>query len=298
MIHPYLRAVGFSEYTDRKQLNTLLLSIIKEPSFSTSVKRDNGIKLGFFSKEYAPACGITVCGEYDENDNFLFEYYYPYLKGSAVSTDEEISLERATMLEAFEGIVDESRVGVSLIFFVMNMADCIQMGKEPGKSLAHSNLKLSAFAENGVILLPIAKTKQDKELTLKKNLKRLNMIMDAKRGNEGAIENLTLDEMDTYTTVSKKIKNSDIFTLVDTYFMPNGVECDHYSILGEIRQVDYLENQETKERVVKMQLLCNGLLLDVCLNEKDLKGEPVPGRRFRGNIWMQGCISFAGDSLA
>ena len=27
---------------------------------------------------------------------------------------------------------------------------------------------------------------------------------------------------------------------------------------------------------------------DVCINEKDLLGEPAIGRRFRGNVWMQG----------
>ena len=26
----------------------------------------------------------------------------------------------------------------------------------------------------------------------------------------------------------------------------------------------------------------------VCINEKDLLGEPAIGRRFRGNVWMQG----------
>ena len=37
---------------------------------------------------------------------------------------------------------------------------------------------------------------------------------------------------------------------------------------------------------------CNGLVFDVCMNEKDLMGEPLPGRRFRGNIWMQGMVDF------
>jgi len=29
-----------------------------------------------FSKEYAYDCGITVCGEIDENNRFQMEYYY------------------------------------------------------------------------------------------------------------------------------------------------------------------------------------------------------------------------------
>ena len=56
-----------------------------------------------------------------------------------------------------------------------------------------------------------------------------------------AIESLTLEDMDTYTTISKKIQKEDVFSLVDTYFMPYGVECDQYSILGEITECRKVE---------------------------------------------------------
>lgn len=292
MIHPYLKSVGFSECKDRSQLNKLLSEIIANPTFTKRVARSDGTKLGLYAKDFAPGAGVAVCGEYDDRDNFIFEYYYPYVKGSSVSTKEEMSLERATMQDSLEGIVDESRVGVSLIFFVVNMLDCVEQEKNGKQALKKATLTLMSFADSGSVLLPIAKSPKDKVFTRNKNHQRLNMIMDAKKGNESAIENLTLEEMDTYTTVSKKIKNSDIFTLVDTYFMPNGVECDHYSVLGEIVNVRYLTNEETKENMVIITLLCNELPFDVCLNEADLKGEPIPGRRFKGNIWMQGRVNF------
>lgn len=41
-----------------------------------------------------------------------------------------------------------------------------------------------------------------------------------------------------------------------------------------------------------MALSCNDLVFDVCINKKDLYGEPLAGRRFRGTIWMQGIINF------
>ena len=43
--------------------------------------------------------------------------------------------------------------------------------------------------------------------------------------------------MDTYTSIAKMIVKEDILSLVDTYFMPYGVECDQYAILGEIMDV-------------------------------------------------------------
>jgi hypothetical protein len=30
------------------------------------------------------------------------------------------------------------------------------------------------------------------------------------------------------------------------------------------------------------------MLIDMCINSEDLLGEPAAGRRFRGNIWLQG----------
>jgi len=30
-----------------------------------------------------------------------------------------------------------------------------------------------------------------------------------------------------------------------------------------------------------------------CINKEDLMGEPGIGRRFKGNIWMQGSIDFS-----
>ena len=39
-------------------------------------------------------------------------------------------------------------------------------------------------------------------------------------------------------------------------------------------------------------LSCNELVFDVCINQKDLLGEPMPGRRFKGTIWLQGKINF------
>jgi hypothetical protein len=35
----------------------------------------------------------------------------------------------------------------------------------------------------------------------------------------------------------------------------------------------------------------NDLVYDVCINEKDLLGEPEIGRRFKGTIWMQGFLN-------
>jgi hypothetical protein len=41
-----------------------------------------------------------------------------------------------------------------------------------------------------------------------------------------------------------------------------------------------------------MEIMCNDILFSVCINQKDLLGEPEVGRRFKGNIWMQGSVKY------
>ena len=100
--------------------------------------------------------------------------------------------------------------------------------------------------------------------------------------------------MDTYTAISKKIQKEDVFSIVDTSFMPYGVECDQYSILAEILECHLMKNKVTQEEVYIMSLNCNDMIFDLCINKEDLYGEPTVGRRFKGVIWMQGHINFPG----
>ena len=130
--------------------------------------------------------------------------------------------------------------------------------------------------------------KQDKE----DSINRTKLIEKAKQGDEQAMESLTLDDIDTYSMISRRIIHEDVFTIVDTYFMPYGMECDKYSILGEILEVAIRINRLTQEELYIMKLSCNELVFDVCINKKDLLGEPMAGRRFKGTVWLQGKINF------
>ena len=74
--------------------------------------------------------------------------------------------------------------------------------------------------------------------------------------------------------------------------MPYGIESDQYSILGEIMDCRLLQNELTKENVYAMDIKCNDMDFSLCINQKDLLGEPAVGRRFKGNIWLQGSINY------
>lgn len=117
------------------------------------------------------------------------------------------------------------------------------------------------------------------------------LLSAARNGDQSAMESLTLDALDTYTKVSRRLVTEDVFSIVDTYFMPFGIECDNYSILGEILNIRITENWQTGEELYIMHLNVNELKFDVCVPKVNVVGEPAVGRRFKGTIWLQGRIN-------
>jgi len=293
-MHQYLRAIGFGQIKNRKQLQLLITDCIrtgKEREYLSLSEKDDFIFVEY-RKEFAPGIGIAVRGEFDENNNYIYNYYFPYMKGNYISSDEDVSIERHAEKESYAGICDDLRVGVSLIFYFQNVIPYLKLREKKRLPVRGTTLTLSALSCQGTIIMPIIKNEQDKKKVQQVSKNRSQLIAEARKGDEEAIENLTLEDMDTYTAISKKIQKEDVFSIVDTYLMPYGVECDQYSVLGEIMECEKLQNYLTGEMIYRLVLNCNELVFDLCINEADLLGEPEVGRRFKGTAWMQGYVNF------
>lgn len=292
-MHRYLRAVGFSKIRNRSEVNDLLAYIIKnaEEKKYTSIN-DTDVMFAEYSKEFAENAGLIVRGEYNEDNQFIFHYYFPYVRGIQVSSYEDMSIERHADKESYAGVCDDIKVGVSLIFYLQNVISYLKVKNAGRLPVRGTSLVLSGLSVEGRILLPIKKNEQDLKKIKQEKVNRSKLLIAAKHGDEQAMESLTLEDLDTYTTLSRKILTQDVYTLVDTSFMPYGVECDQYAILGEIVDYEYVTNKLTKERLCQMTINCNDLIFDICINELDLEGKPEVGRRFKGVIWMQGMINF------
>lgn len=293
-MHKYLRAIGFSKFGSRKELKELLTNVIVNSTSRAYTINQDEIMLGEFCKDFAENMGIAVCGEFDEenDDKFVYDYYYPYLRGSGITTTEDVSVERHAAKDSYAGVCDDVKVGVSLIFYLQNMIPYVKAQALGQLPIRGTTLTLSALSIKGTIMLPIQKDEHQKKRIQKESKNRNNLIAAARRGDEEAIETLTLEDMDMYTTISRKIQKEDVFSLVDTYCMPYGVECDQYSILGEIVECRTVTNSMTGEEVYQMSVYCNELTFDLCINVEDIYGEPQVGRRFKGIIWLQGFINF------
>lgn len=295
-MHKYLRAVGFSKLTNRKELQKVITDCIINATERAYVSMDGDSYTAEFCKDFADGMGIAVCGEFDDMEKFTYDYYYPYIRGLNVSSEEDISIERHISMDSFAGICDDNKVGVSLIFYLQNKIPYLKAQKAERLPIKGTTLTLSALSTKGMIMMPISKNERQKAKLKKASRTRKSLIDAARRGNEEAIETLTLDDMDMYTVLSKKIQSEDVFSLVDTYFMPYGVECDQYSVMGEIVDIRKITNKLTKENMYVLSIVCNELLFDVCINEIDLYGEPQVGRRFKGSIWLQGLINFPSEA--
>jgi hypothetical protein len=287
-----MRAIGFSELTDRRKEQKLITDIVVNATHRAYTSNGEETILAEFCEDFAQNIGIAVCGEFDAEDKFTYDYFYPYLRGTGISSYEDVSVERHADKESYAGICDDIKVGVSLIFYLQNIVPYVKAQHMDMLPVRGTTLTLSGLSISGNIILPIDKDEGEKQRIQKASLSRNKLIAAARKGDEEAIESLTLEDMDLYTSISRKILTEDVFTLVDTYFMPYGVECDQYSVLGEILDISLQVNRITKEEIYVMRINCNDLEFDICINKKDLYGEPQIGRRFKGVIWMQGYINY------
>ena len=292
LMHSYLRAVGFSKITKRSSIRQIITDVVENYDDKTIVKDHPEGVFAEFSKDYGCDCGITVCGQYDENNVFYPDYYFPFFRGTGITTQENVIIERHTEKESFAGACDDLRIGVTLIFYLQNAAEYMKEKYKSGMLPDGQPLTLSGLAREGKILFPVEKDKEAVKAERELTTNSIHLIAAARNGDEEAMESLTMEGMDTYSMISQRIVTDDILSIVDSYFMPYGIECDQYSVMGEI--IDYMtfENIITGEKICQITIECNDMQFDVCINREDLLGELKIGRRFKGIIWLQGQLHY------
>ena len=282
-MHKFLRAAGFSMYTKKKDIEKLLDLLERQPSMTRCVQVDEESNVCEMRTEVAPGLGISIIGELNEEGNFEREFYFPYQESHIIGSTEECSVQRHTEKETYSGMVDENKVGITLIFYIQNFMEF----RERMLDKEHHS-KISSVC--GKILLPIKKSQKQIQKAKVAAKNRNSLIEAAKNGDEDAMESLTIEDIDLYSQISRRAMKEDLYSIIDSCFMPCGVECDQYSVIGEIEEVEKIRNIYTKEEIYRMKIESHDLEFVVCINSKDLLGEPQPGRRFKGQIWMQGTL--------
>lgn len=291
-LHSFLRTIGFSDLKKKKEIDELIQEIINQPDRKMISEDADGTILAELSKDFGEFIGISVRGEYTEDKIFNPDYYFPYFLGDGISTEEIIDIEKHAEKESYAGVCDEVRIGVTLIFYLQNMIEYLNKENNNKEKKVFVKTTLSALSNFGKILLPIKKSEDESKNNDVSVRERNHLIAAAREGDEDAIESLTLEDIDTYSMLSRRIINEDVLSIVNSYFMPYGIESDQYSILGEILDCQEIVNNKTSEEIFVLKINSNDLIFDLCINKKDLYGIPAIGRRFKGIIWMQGSLNY------
>ena len=291
-MHKYLDAIGYGNITSKKQLNEFLKHAEETFTSQELISQESELDFCELQKECGAGIGVSICGDMGLDEHLERQYYYPYFIGRGISSYADVTVEKRMDRDAYVGICEDVKIGISLIFYLQNTVEYMKEVQFSDKDIKFGSVTLAGLCKEGTILFPVMKDEKSEQKRKEESRNRMMLLSAARNGDPAAMETLTLDDIDIYSKVSKRLITEDVFSIVDTYFMPYGVECDCYSILGEILEIQTIENEDTKEPLYIMKLDVNELQFDICVPVKNVTGEPAVGRRFKGNIWMQGRINF------
>lgn len=221
-MHSFLSSVGFSKIKNRHKLDPVFDTVMKNPDKKNVAVLNSDTCLFQMSKDFGEGFGISVVGEVDISGTKYIEYYFPYVTSSTLTKDKTITIEQFTDKNAYAGVCNDYSIGMSLIFYVINVGEYerSKWTNKPNKYI--SNVFFSGLSTNGMIILDIDKNNIND--TVINNKKRNRLIEAAKQGDPAAIESLTLEDMDTYNLIGKRTRREDVLSIVESSFMPVGIE--------------------------------------------------------------------------
>ncbi|MEE3392391.1 MAG: DUF3881 family protein [Lachnospiraceae bacterium] len=290
-MHRFLRSVGFTNVISRKDEDRLIGLVMDG---ADSVQKTNaGLDQTYteMSREFGRGMGITVCGEYDEKGFFHLDHYFPYFRTDLVSVDDDVTVNKRVDTFAFTGMCEDAKIGVSLIFYLQNAYDYISLKfreNEPYKA----RTGLSGLSVDGVIILGVMEKEEYSEKRNHYHNRRTELLSQAMNGDEEAIDDLAVEDLDLNERVQRRIDHEDLYSIVESTFIPYGSESDNYFIIGTIVNWNITTNSITYEEIYHLLINCNDVIFSICINKKDLKGYPAIGTRFKGVIWLQGNVDY------
>lgn len=288
-MNKYLRAVGFSTYKTKEELNKIFEQARERPDVYRTFAGGNQDVRFELERSYGNGIGLMWSGTV-QNGTVHYEYCMPYVENGEYFYKDSVSVEERVMGNLYSGAFEDVRSGVFIIFCLQNGLDFVEFMEKNSEYADGFWVSLAGMSVSGTVLLPLALTERENEQRKLEQKKRIKLMTAAKMGDEKAMESLAYQDMDMYTKVSKRIRTEDIFSIVESSFMPCGIECDQYSIVANIVQAEKIQNRYTEEYVWLLKLCYNDININICINEADLLGEPKAGRRFKGNLWLLGKI--------
>ena len=221
-MNKFMRAVGFSEYKTNRKLNQIFEAASRKPDTYAEYTNTEKNTVFELTKMAGDGFGLTWIGT-KEDGELLYEYCYPFIKGTKYFSKADVSLEERATGNIYSAAFEDFRVGVFIIFFVQNGIEYLGIQEKSDNETGRTTMALSGLALNGTILLPLAFSEEEQQRKVKEQKKRIRLLTAARKGDEKAMESLAYQDMDIYTRVSKRILTEDVFSIVETSFIPYGM---------------------------------------------------------------------------
>lgn len=298
----YLEAIGFKSIRTREQVEELSREAILNYDQRQIYVNEQGAVVGTFVKDFGSDLGIVVTGEFDRKENFHPSSTTPFLHSEEISSTSYIEIEKKRAGEEYAGCLDDFHFGSAVVFHVINAGEYMYSRQRPKNSkiiqpeLYPGNVRLSALSISGRVILPVLKNEFETDEINLRTEKHAALSEKARKGDEDALDELADFEYDAMEEVQKRIQHEDLYTIVDTSLFPSGMEADQYRVVGTILDCKSVKNSKTGENVWQMNLKVCGIAIRLAIHENSLFGEPKPGRRFRGNVWLAGEIGLVEEN--
>lgn len=319
-MNTYLRAIGFSKIEDTEELNEFFSKNLEEKYLVANVTGGDRI-IGQYNIGVTQNAGIAFIGEHPEREHVLCDYYFPYAMSHTPFAIDECLVRRYRDRDAYLGIVDDAPLGFSLVFYLTNPVLYNSFVKS-GKEYYVKNIYLAGLSIGGVIILPLEDEESDASSAdvLSDNYDATNefdnpddVSLDEKKNNyinfnsddikqdminhplnDKEFAKRKMEQLDLLLdNLLVRSQKEDLFSIVHTTISPaDSLECDEYDIIGDIISCTQKVNVWTDEVIWDLKVKALDIIINVFINAEDLVGEPMAGRRFKGQIWLQGEIEF------
>lgn len=286
----YISAIGFSLYDTKEKAEELVKQIMDGANtrYISNYKSDE-IKVEYY-KEYGDNFGLILRGTLNQDDEFTVRSLVPYATGSRITDTHEVDVIKGKKKDAYNAYCEESRSGTPVSFFLQNVIDYLELDEQ--EDVYIEGVRLVAFSVEGTVIFPIEKDEEDLMLEKEEDIFREELLEKAREGDEEALQLLEEEAIESSEILQERLKDEDLLTILEGFFVPLEENEDIYSFLGTIEEVAERKNVLTGEKIYIIGIKCMSLFIDVYINSSDIIGIPTVGMRFKGTSWIHGLIEF------
>ncbi len=286
----YIRSLGFSEYDTKIKAETLVGSIIEAPDVKYVWETKDGTDFVEYYKAYGKGFGLTVRGIISEDEEINVHSLIPSTVSQYMIDTHEVDVVQMDEQDVYHAFCEEINSGTPMSFFLQNLKEYSEV--EQKSDVYVDGVSMSGYCVDGTVVLPIDKTDVDELLDEEEEMLRRELLEQARKGDEDAMNILDEEADEASKTLQERLRNEDILSILEGFFVPVGDSDDVYSILGTIEHVELLTNRDTNEEIFHIDLTCMSIPIEIYINKDDLVGQPTPGMRFKGTSWLHGSIRF------